>query len=92
MQVYNRRQVKLTTSKLNSSLQQIYANYKPPSIKGKEIKFNYATQVSTSPPLIAIFTNHPDLITESYKRYINNNLRKEFNFTGVPIRISFRKK
>ena len=92
LQVYNRRQVKLTTSKLNSSLQQIYANYKPPSIKGKDIKFNYATQVSTSPPLIAIFSNHPDLITESYKRYINNHLRKEFNFTGVPIRISFRKK
>ena len=92
LEIYDRRNTKISTSKLNLALRKIYSNYKPPAIKGKEIKLNYITQVSQSPPLIAIFSNHPELIPESYKRYLDNHLRKEFNFTGIPLRISFRKK
>ena len=58
----------------------------------KEIKLNYITQVSIEPPLFVIFSNHPDLITESYKRYIENQIREESDYLGVPILISYRKK
>ena len=92
LEIYDRRCAKITTSKLNNALRDIVAHYPPPSTKGKEIKLNYIAQVSTSPPLLAIFSNHPDLISESYKRYIENQIRVAFDFHGVPIRISFRKK
>ncbi len=92
LEIYNRQNIKISTSKLNLALRKIYLNYKPPAIKGKEIKLNYITQVSQSPPLIAIFSNHPELIPKSYKRYLDNSLRKEFDFKGIPLRISFRKK
>ena len=82
----------ISTSKLNTTLKNIVSHYPPPSTKGKEIKLNYITQVSTSPPLIAIFSNFPDLISQSYKRYLQNQIREVFDFDGVPIRISFRKK
>ena len=90
--MHDRRKEKISTSKLNSVLKDIIYHYAPPSTKGKEIKLNYITQISSAPPLIAIFSNHPDLISESYKRYIENQIREAFDFNGVPIRISFRKK
>ena len=92
LEIQARRESKMTTSKLNVALKEIISHYPPPSTKGKEIKLNYITQVSSSPPLIAIFSNHPDLIGESYKRYVENQLREAFDLYGVPIRISFRKK
>ena len=92
LDIYDRRESKISTSKLNSTLKEIISHYPPPSTKGKEIKLNYITQISRAPPLIAIFSNHPDLISESYKRYIENQIRGAFDFYGVPIRISFRKK
>ena len=90
--VYKRRKNKISTSKLNIILEKIKRHYSPPSIKGKEIKLNYITQVSIEPPLFVIFSNHPDLITESYKRYIENKIREESDFFGVPILVSYRKK
>ena len=92
LDVYNRRKNKISTSKLNTILKNIILHYSPPSVKGKEIKLNYITQVSIEPPLFVIFSNHPDLITESYKRYIENQIREESDYLGVPILISYRKK
>ena len=92
LEIHDRRESKITTSKLNTALREIILHYPPPSTKGKEIKLNYITQVSSAPPLIAIFSNHPDLIGESYKRYVENQLRESFDLHGVPVRISFRKK
>ena len=92
LKIYDKRRLKISTSKLNTTLKSIVSHYPPPSTKGKAIKLNYITQVSTSPPLIVIFSNFPDLIGESYKRYLGNQIRKIFDFNGVPIRISFRKK
>jgi GTP-binding protein len=76
---------------LNSILLSITSHYSPPSTKGKEIKLKYIVQVSSSPPLFAIFSNHPNLIGESYRRYVENQIRKAIDLEGVPIRISFRK-
>jgi len=92
LEIYTKSRIKISTSKLNLALKKIVSNYKPPSIKGKEIKLNYATHISVNPSLIAIFSNHPHLITESYRRYVENQIRNEFDLFGVPVFISFRKK
>ena len=56
------------------------------------LKIKYVTQVHHSPPILAFYTNHPDLFPIAYKRYLENQLRKTFDLKGVPIRISFRHK
>ena len=66
--------------------------YTPPAVKGKEIKINYVTQVHTAPPVIAFFSNYPELIVESYRRFLENKFRKKYDFKGVPVNFSFRKK
>jgi len=91
LEIYEKRKSKISTSHLNAILARIVSHYSPPSSKGKDIKLKYITQVSTEPPLFAIFSNFPDLIGESYKRYVENQLRNFIDFKGVPIRISFRK-
>ena len=70
----------------------IIINYPPPAIKGKDISIKYITQITSSPPLFGIFSNHPDLITKSYEKYLSNQIRQRIDFNGVPIRLSFRKK
>jgi GTP-binding protein len=92
LEVYNKRKSKISTSRLNIILENITRHYSPPSVKGKEIKLKYITQVSIQPPLFVIFTNHPDLIPESYKRYVENKVREECDFFGVPILFSYRKR
>ena len=62
-----------------------------PSVNGKEVKLKYITQVHTAPPVFAVFTNHPELIIESYRRFILNQLRSKFDFNGVTVKISYRK-
>ena len=91
LEIHEKRNTKISTSKLNSMLSGIVSHYRPPSSKGKDIKLKYIAQVSTAPPLFAIFSNYPNLIGESYRRYVENQLRKFIDFMGVPIRISFRK-
>ena len=91
LEIYEKRNSKVTTSNLNKILSSIVSHYPPPSSKGKDIKLKYITQVSTAPPLFAVFSNFPDLIGESYRRYVDNQLRRAIDFMGVPIRVSFRK-
>ena len=91
LEIYVKRKIKISTSKLNSILLSITSHYPPPSTKGKEVKLKYIVQVSSAPPLFAIFSNHPSLIGESYRRYVENQIRKAIDLEGVPIRISFRK-
>ena len=91
-QVYNLRLASLGTSDLNKFLQNILKVQPPPATKGKAISLKYMTQVSSAPHLFVIFTNYPKLIQLSYKRFVENQLRENFNLEGVPIRISFRKK
>ena len=91
-QVYYERQRMLKTNELNIFLEKIIHQYQPPSVNGKFLKIKYMTQLAESPPLFALYCNHPHLFNVNYKRYIENQLRKSFGLLGTPIRISFRKK
>ncbi len=92
IQVYNNRRQKIKTSFLNDVMLPLIQNVPPPSIKGKYIKIKYCTQLPTKIPSFVFFANLPQYIKEPYKRYIENQLRANFNFSGIPIEIYFRKK
>ena len=77
---------------LNEIVQKIVRETPPPAVKGKNLKIKYTAQPRHSPPIFAMFMNHPNLVPISYKRYIENKLRKELDLEGVPMKISFRKK
>ncbi len=92
MEVYKSRTLKISTSVLNELMLDIIQRYPPPSHKGKYIRIKYVTQLPTYSPSFVFFCNLPQYVKDSYVRFIENQLRKHFNFTGVPIRIFFRKK
>ncbi len=84
------REKRVPTAALNKLLTEAVAKHPPASKPGKWVKFFYATQVTTAPPTFVFFCNEPQQIHFSYKRYLENELRERFSFTGVPLRISFR--
>jgi GTP-binding protein len=90
--VYKNRAKKIATSKLNDIMLPIIENYPPPALKGKHVKIKYVTQIAGSSPMFAFFCNLPQYIKEPYKRFIENKLRENFDFSGVPIQIFFRQK
>lgn len=92
MEVYENRIKKIATSELNDLLLPIIEATPPPSLKGKYIRIKYITQLPTHAPAFAFFCNLPQYIPDSYKRFLENKLRENFDFKGVPIRIFFRKK
>jgi GTP-binding protein len=92
IKVYEQRMARIPTSKLNEVMQKAIADNHPPAIKGKFIKIKYVTQLPTHAPAFAFYCNLPQYVREPYKRYLENQIRKHFDFTGVPIRIFMRKK
>lgn len=92
MEVYQNRAKKIKTSKLNEVMLPIFENNPPPANKGKYIKIKYCVQLPTPSPQFVFFCNLPQYVKEPYKRFTENQLRKEFGFTGVPIEIYFRQK
>jgi GTP-binding protein len=90
--VQTNRSRKISTSELNEVMLGIVAKNPPPSLKGKYVKIKYATQLPVYTPSFAFFCNLPQYVRDPYKRYIENRMREKFQFTGVPIRIFFRKK
>ena len=90
--VNSNRSRKISTSELNEVMLQVIANNPPPSTKGKYIKVKYVTQLPLYTPAFAFFCNLPQYVKEPYKRYIENRMREKYDFSGVPIRIFFRKK
>jgi len=92
IEVYTNRQVRIPTSRLNEVMQKVIEENHPPSVKGKFVRIKYVTQLPTHAPAFAFYCNLPQYIREPYKRYLENQIRKHFNFTGVPIRIFMRKK
>lgn len=92
VKVYENRKRKVSTSKLNEVMLEAIAQNPPPAIKGKWIKIKFVTQLPTYAPSFAFFCNLPQYIKEPYKRYLENKLRENFNFKGVPIQIFMRKK
>ncbi len=92
LDVYDNRKRKVTTAKLNEAMLAAIAAYHAPVVRGNSIKIKYVTQLPTAVPSFAFFTNYPDDIKMPYRNYLENQLRTKFTFTGVPIRIFFRKK
>ena len=90
--VYNSLNRKISTSKLNDYMLDIIARKPPPATKGKYIKIKYITQLPTRCPSFVFFCNLPQYVQESYKRFLENKLRENYDFSGVPIRLFFRKK
>lgn len=86
------RHKRISTSQVNSTLEEIVGRRQPPQAAGREIKLNYATQVETAPPVIAVFGNNPDLVQEHYVRYLHNGFREAWGFRGNPLRVIMRRK
>ncbi|HEX2717067.1 MAG TPA: ribosome biogenesis GTPase Der [Gemmatimonadaceae bacterium] len=86
------RTKRIQTSEVNERLRDLLARRQPPQAAGREVKLNYATQVSVAPPTIAVFGNHPELVEEHYVRFLHNGFREFWGFTGSPLRIVLRRK
>ncbi|MCX6325803.1 MAG: ribosome biogenesis GTPase Der [Bacteroidia bacterium] len=91
-QVNQNRNRKISTSELNEVMLQVVKNNPPPALKGKYVKIKYVTQLPIYTPAFAFFCNLPQYVKDPYKRYLENRMREKFEFTGVPVRIFFRKK
>jgi len=83
---------KIPTSELNEIMLSVVKQNPPPALKGKYVKIKYVTQLPIHTPAFAFFCNLPQYVKEPYRRFIENRLREKFEFTGVPMRIFFRKK
>ena len=92
IRVYENRSRRIKTSKLIDVMIPIISATPPPAVKGKYIKIKYATQLPTKTPQFAFFANLPQYVKEPYKRFVENQLRKNFDFSGVPIEVYFRQK
>lgn len=92
MEVNENRIQRIPTSELNKFCLSVIDHRPPPTVKGKYIKIKFVTQLPTHAPAFAFFCNLPQYIPASYKRFLENKLRAQYNFEGVPIRIFFRKK
>lgn len=92
MNVYENRVRKIPTSTLNDVMLDIIQHTPPPAVKGKYIRIKFVQQLPTHAPSFAFFCNLPQYIGDSYKRFLENRLREQFNFCGVPIKMFFRKK
>lgn len=92
IEAFEHRNQKIKTSELNRVMLEAIENYPPPSMKGKYVKIKYVTQLPTHSPSFAFYCNLPQYVKEPYKRYLENKIRENWNFTGVPIQIFMRKK
>ncbi|MBI1317262.1 ribosome biogenesis GTPase Der [bacterium] len=92
MAVYQRRKTRISTSKLNELLLPIIEAYPPPSIKGKYVKIKYITQLPTHHPQFVFFANLPQYVKEPYRRFLERQLRDNFDLTGAPVDIFIRPK
>ena len=92
LEVYDNRVRKVPTSKLNTTMLKAIETHHPPVVRGHAVKIKFVTQLPTAVPSFAFFCNFPDDIKQPYKNYLENKLRENFNFSGVPIRLFFRKK
>jgi len=92
VEVYKNRTRKISTSELNDVMLPIIQNTPPPMNKDKVIRIKYVTQLPLAYPSFAFFCNLPQYVVDSYKRFVENQIRKHWDFSGVPMEIYFRKK
>ncbi|HRP01657.1 MAG TPA: ribosome biogenesis GTPase Der [Candidatus Kapabacteria bacterium] len=91
-EIHEVRKERIKTHILNDVVLQELDKTPPPSVRGYDLRINYVTQVGTEPPLFALFSNHPTLIPDSYKRFIERAIRRNFPLKGTPISLVFRRK
>ncbi len=91
-EIHNIRKTRIKTHLLNDNILPELDKTPPPSVRGYDLRINYITQVGTEPPLFALFSNHPNLIPDSYKRYIERAIRRNYDLKGTPISLVFRRK
>ncbi|HBK83284.1 MAG TPA: ribosome biogenesis GTPase Der [Flavobacterium sp.] len=92
VEVFENRKYRIATSKFNDTMLPIIEQNPPPALKGKYVKIKYCMQLPTPTPQFVFFCNLPQYVKDPYKRFIENKLREEYNFKGVPIEIYFRQK
>jgi GTPase len=92
LKVHEERNKRIPTGELNGALLEEIEQTPPPNVRGHDLRINYITQVKVAPPVFAYFSNHPDEIPESYKRFLERTLRKHYGYAGVPISLIFRRK
>jgi len=92
VEVFENRKRRIPTSKFNVTMLEIIKNNPPPATKGKFVKIKYCMQLPTKTPQFAFFSNLPQYVRDPYKRYLENQLREHYDFTGVPMIIYFRQK
>ena len=90
--VYENRKKKIPTSQLNEVIQKSMEQFKPPVVRGHVVSIKYVTMLPTHTPTFAFFCNFPNDVKMPYQNYLENQLREKFDFSGVPIRLFFRKK
>ena len=91
-EVFANSSKRITTGLLNDILHDAILNYQPPAHKGRRVKVQYITEVSTNPPTFVLFVNDAKLINFSYRRYLENRLREKIDFSGTPIKLIIRGK
>ena len=92
LEVEAERAKRISTSQINDALQQLMGRLQPPQAAGREVRLLYATQIETSPPTIAVFGNHPELVQENYIRFLHSGFRELFGFQGNPLNVIMRRK
>jgi GTP-binding protein len=92
VQVYENRKQRIPTSKFNDYMLKVIEGYPPPALKGKYVKIKYCMQLPTPTPQFVFFANLPQYVKEPYKRYLENKIRENWDFSGVPIDIYIREK
>jgi GTP-binding protein len=92
LRIQEERMRRISTGELNRLIRQALIAHPPPTRKGKQLKIVYVTQVRTDPPTFLFHVNNPKLVHFSYKRYLENRIRKDYSFFGTPLRLSFRRR
>jgi GTP-binding protein len=92
VQVYENRKQRISTSKFNDFMLKLIEAYPPPAVKGKYVKIKYCMQLPTPTPQFVFFANLPQYVQEAYKRFLENKIRENWDFSGVPIDIYIREK
>ncbi len=92
LEVAENRKIKIPTSQLNNILLPIIDRFPPPVYRGNDIKIKFVTQLPTKSPAIAFFCNNPQYVKEPYQRFLENKLRENWDFSGIPVRLYFRQK
>ncbi|MDT0631103.1 ribosome biogenesis GTPase Der [Rubrivirga sp. S365] len=92
LRVFDERRKRVPTARLNEVVEKAVQRQSPPSYRNNYVRIKYASQIRTEPPVFAFFANHPQGVKESYRRYLENQLRAAFGFEGVPLTLSFKQK